>query len=182
MTGFFTTELSPWPFRSQLEGWTIDGQPSENAASDCAMACIAMVVQWVTGVRLPIDALNDWLFWEGHTGPTPGAKIQSFLAQYCAIPSTDLTATVTTTTGNGTGSLLNAIWSRTVKGLPLIELRQYSPTNTTLHWICSIGCDPTLAFAADPYGGIREAKSYADHGALYRGELLGIDRPRDPNL
>lgn len=168
----WSIELTPWPFRSQLTSPTADGNPDENRLDDCGPTCLAMVIEYLTGVRIDPDTIKDQILGQGVTGVTTPQQLADYLQTYASTEATVLNA----------APPFYDIWSWTVQGEPLIALKQFSPTVNSLHWVVVIGLDPSTVTYADPWTGTKAVVSRDEFAALYRGVLIPINRTRDTSL
>lgn len=168
----WSIELAPWPFRSQLTSPTADGQPSEDSALDCGPTCVAMTIEFLTGVRIDPDTIKDQILGQGAIGPTSAQQLADYLANWASTETTVL----------NTAPPFYDIWEWTVQGSPVIALKQFSPTVNSLHWVTVIGLNPSTVTYADPWSGTKVTVSRDEFAALYRGVLIAINRTRDTSL
>src|SRR5690349_6864975 len=80
-------ELPNWPYISQLNALTDDGGGNENGDLDCGPTCLAMAVQWLSGVVLRPDSIKDAILGQDKTGPTNELQLQGYLKNRCGTPA-----------------------------------------------------------------------------------------------
>lgn len=173
-----------WPFLSQnATNDTWDGGPPENASEDCGETCLAMVIQYLTGVHVPPDSIKDEILGQGATGPSTLPQLSDFLLTNASTNTTQYWPLVAQ---NGSNGLLDRVYQYLVKGKPCIVLKNYSATIPTAHWVTPIYLDSTTVGWCDPWNGSFAESSYYDFFKLYAATkqwcFFGVERTRDTNL
>lgn len=166
----WSIELQPWPFYSQLNDWTADGN-DDNASYNCGPESVAMVIAYLTGVTLPASFIKDTLYGEGYVGDTSVNANAGFLERYAGTPC-DIYSCPTA------DNLLWTEWSFLKEGRPLIGLFYFDAPGVGGHFRAVIGMDEHFVYTADPWTGQKRAEGRLEHWSWSQGILIGCRRSR----
>ncbi len=159
-------ELEPWPFYSQLNDWSADGN-DDNASYNCGPESVAMCVAYLTGVTLPASFIKDTLYGEDYVGDTTTNGNADFLSRYTGTP-TEIFSCPTME------NLLWTEWSYLKKGWPLIGLFYFDSPGVGGHFRAVIGQSEHYCITADPWTGERRVEGHREHWAWSQGVLIGL--------
>jgi hypothetical protein len=116
---------------SQLNDWTADGRPDENAYNNCGPESVAACLRYLTGIELPADYIKDVMYGEKHLGYTDVPHLVQFLQAKCLVPCE-------TYSGNA-ATLLQPVVRRAINaGNPIIVLYFWTLSNPASGHFCPV--------------------------------------------
>lgn len=167
-------ELAPWPYTfNQLNDWTADGQPDENAQMDCGPESLCQIIKHLTDVELPADFVKDTEKSQGYVGYTTFDDHITFMRRYVNTAAGYLDTSDADTARQHIMAWLPA-------GTPALVLLYWDrKARTGGHFVVATGYfrDGGLVLA-NPWGGKREVINPADFKQAYQGGIARINRKR----